>query len=148
MTKTQSTFSVVAVTLLLLAMFPMFNQPTAAQSEAGAVGACIDFDACFVVTVRECFYNFGGVWIGEGSSCASDPIVLFSSPSEACCLPGGNCVELTPALCAEAGGSPSIHGTDCFLAACPQSCYADVDSDGTVGILDFLDLLAAWGDCS
>jgi len=26
-------------------------------------------------------------------------------------------------------------------------CAADIDGDGTVGILDFLDVLTAWGDC-
>jgi len=30
----------------------------------------------------------------------------------------------------------------------PDTCPADIDGDGTVGILDFLDVLAAWGDCS
>ena len=27
------------------------------------------------------------------------------------------------------------------------TCPSDVNNDGTVGILDFLDLLGAWGDC-
>ena len=46
----------------------------------------------------------------------------------------------------EAGGTPSP--VACLQVTCPQPCAADVDGDGTVGILDFLDLLAAWGDCS
>ena len=31
--------------------------------------------------------------------------------------------------------------------ACPPSCPADVDHDGVVGITDFLILLANWGLC-
>ena len=39
MTKRLTGFSVFAITLLLLASFPMFNQPRAvAQSEGGGIG--------------------------------------------------------------------------------------------------------------
>ena len=54
---------------------------------------------------------------------------------------------LIPELCMEAGGTQSPLGTPCSAASCPQPCVADLDGDGNVGIVDFLDLLAAWGLC-
>jgi len=50
-------------------------------------------------------------------------------------------------------GDPIMDGGGNSLLYCgppipiPDTCPADVDGDGTVGINDFLDLLAAWGDC-
>ena len=60
---------------------------------------------------------------------------------------------LTPAqLCpADLDGDGAVGIVDLLqlLAAwgpCP-GCTADLDGDGVVGILDFVDLLAAWGPC-
>ena len=139
MTKRLTGFSVLAVTLLVMASVPMFNQPTAvAQVEGGGIGACITLAGCGIVFESTCT-SFDGIWLGEGSSC--------ETVSTACCLVNGACVVLTPELCAEAGGTSSGFATPCSQITCDQPCYGDVDGDGTVGILDFLDLLAAWGDC-
>ncbi len=153
MTKTQSTFSVVAVTLLLLAMFPMFSQPSAvAQSEGGVSGACVAFGQCFLASADSCVAGFGQ-WYGEGTFCTGDTPCspLFGCPpaSTACCLGDGTCAVLITELCVEAGGT-SVFGdlpTPCSAVTCPQPCVADLDGDTVVGINDFLDLLAAWGPC-
>ena len=31
---------------------------------------------------------------------------------------------------------------------CPAAIFGDIDGDGTVGITDFLTLLAVWGPCA
>ncbi len=156
MTKTHSTFTVLAVTLLVLASVPMFNQPTAvAQSEAGGSGACATAGfGCLELFTGDACIIIGGAWYGEGSECDVDGNIPcdsngFCPPiSVACCLGDRGCFALVPDLCVEMGGTPSGPGTPCSLVACDQPCYGDVDGDGTVGINDFLDVLAAWGDCS
>ncbi len=151
MTKRLTGFSVFAITLLLLASFPMFNQPTAvAQSEAGVTGACASSGgSCIDLSSDSCF-AFGGVWYGEGSFCAGNVPCdsNFTCPTSitACCLGDGTCVVLVLDLCVEAGGTSSPF-TPCSAVTCDQPCYGDVDGDGMVGITDFLDLLAAWGAC-
>ncbi len=74
----------------------------------------------------------------------------------ACCLPDASCQELRESDCTMAGGI--WHGPDgvcgdfnqngsddvCETTTCPH----DIDNDGMVGIVDFLDLLANWGPCS
>ena len=152
MTKRLTGFSVFAATLLLLASFPMFNQPSAvAQSEEGGNGACTVGGVCLATDAGSCVLLFG-VWYGEGTFCSGDfvcnpdycPVI-----STACCLGDGTCVALVPELCVEAGGT-SVFGdlpTPCSVAACSQPCVADLDGDQTVGITDFLELLAAWGAC-
>jgi uncharacterized membrane protein YeaQ/YmgE (transglycosylase-associated protein family) len=61
----------------------------------------------------------------------------------ACCLPNGTCDDETAADCAEDGGV--FHPeTTCDDVSC-GSCPGDIDSDGQVGVVDFLALLEAWG---
>ncbi len=153
MTKTTSTFTVLAVTLLVLASFPMFNQPTAvAQSEAGGNGACtlVGFGCLELLTGDVCI-SIGGQWYGEGSECGiADPCdsLGFCPPrSVACCLGDGGCFAVVPDLCVEMGGTPTPAPAVCSDVTCDQPCYGDVDGDGAVNITDFLDVLAAWGDC-
>ncbi len=152
MTKTQSTFSVVAVTLLVLASVPMFNQPTAvAQAEGGGFGACLTpaFGCAFAISGDKCL-SLQGMWYGQGSFCSGKfacDTVFGSCPPEsvACCLGDGTCLVMVPNLCLETGGTPS--NTACFQVTCDQPCYGDVDGDGSVGITDFLEVLAEWGAC-
>ena len=153
MTKTRSTFAIVAVTLLVLASVPMFNQPTAvAQSEGGATGACdaVRF-GCLVLLTGDTCIDLSGQWYGEGSECGMagpcDSLGFCPPRSVACCLGDGGCFAVVPDLCVDMGGTPSPPGTRCSEVTCDQPCYGDVDGDGAVGINDFLDLLAAWGDC-
>jgi hypothetical protein len=52
----------------------------------------------------------------------------------------------------EVSGSYTDGGGNSLLYCPPQipvpdTCPADIDNDGTVGINDFLDVLAAWGSC-
>ena len=151
MNKRLTGFSVFAVALLLLAMFPMFNQPTAvAQSEEGGTGACVFMGICSTSFSDSCAGQLG-LWYGEGSFCVGpipcDSFGLCPPRSAACCLGDGGCVALVRDLCVEAGGTPSPPFTPCSQVTCPQPCSADIDGDGMVGIVDFLDLLAAWGPC-
>ncbi len=47
-----------------------------------------------------------------------------------------------------APGSAGLNGPRGLLILDdPAECRADIDVDGTVGIIDLLDLLAAWGAC-
>jgi hypothetical protein len=65
----------------------------------------------------------------------------------ACCLPTDGCALTTETSCSAAGGVYQGNGVSCGAAACPLPCVADLDGNGTVGIGDFLLLLAAWGVC-
>ena len=71
----------------------------------------------------------------------------------ACCLAEATCQELRESDCTEAGGqwkgAESICGDfdqDGIDDAC-ESCRSDTNGDGVVNVLDFLILLADWGDC-
>ena len=73
----------------------------------------------------------------------------------ACCFGDATCQELRDSDCVQAGGlwqgPDSVcgdfnqNGIDdaCETSSCPH----DIDNDGMVGIVDFLDLLASWGPC-
>ena len=130
-----------------------------AQSEDGGLfGACFQGHiggdgggTCVLTFTPDGCASMGSSWIWFGLNSWCDPVsneVLLSRGSTACCLGDGTCAVLIPALCEEAGGTASLAGnTPCSAMACSQTCSADVDGDGEVGILDFLDVLRAWGAC-
>ena len=156
MNKRRRTFlGLFAVAFVLLALNPIFSrEPRAvAQREGGVLGACVQQlgGSCLLITADECA-KLLGLWYGEGTFCKGDtPCSRFTGcppASTACCLGDGTCVVLVPELCVEAGGTPAIVDvTPCFAATCPQPCVGDLDNNGDVGITDFLDLLANWGQC-
>ena len=124
-----------------------------AQTAGPATGACVRLAGdCVITTVNTCLIQFG-TWYGEGTTCNADeacdsqPINACPPVSQACCLTDGSCTVLTNAICVDAGGTPQSVGVYCTDRPCPAACDADIDGDGTVGITDFLDLLAAWGPC-
>ena len=157
MNKRQRTlFSLFAAALVLLALFPMSgHEPrAAAQSEGGVLGACVQQlgGSCVLTTGDDCTKFQFGLWYGEGTFCQGDtpcsPFAGCPPISSACCLDDGRCLVLVPELCVEAGGNPLIVDlTPCFAVNCPQPCVGDLDDDGIVGIVDFLDLLHNWGPC-
>ena len=71
---------------------------------------------------------------------------IFACIAGACCF-GDSCVVVADVDCIAAGGNYQGNNTTCEASNCTDNCPADVDGDGTVGITDFLDLLAAWGPC-
>ncbi len=155
MNKGQRTiFSLFALALVLPALRPMFShEPRAvAQSEGGVLGACVQpGGSCVLITADECA-KVEGLWYGEGTFCNGNtpcsPFTGCPPASTACCFGDGTCVVLVPELCVEAGATPTIVDvTPCFAVTCPQPCVGDLDNDGSVGINDFLDLLANWGPC-
>ena len=154
MNKGQGTIlSIFAVALVLWGL-PMFShEPRAvAQSEGGALGACVQpGGSCLLMAADECA-KASGLWYGQGTFCngntACSPLTGCPPASTACCLGDGTCVVLVAELCVEAGGTPTIVDvTPCFAVACPQPCVGDVDNDGNVGINDLFDLFANWGAC-
>jgi len=145
-----------ALVLVLPALYPMIShEPRAvAQSEAAALGACVlqQGGSCVLTTADACTKFQFGLWYGEGTFCNGDtPCSTFAGCppiSTACCLGNGTCLVLVPELCVEAGGTPTIVDlTPCFAVNCPPPCVGDLDDDGIVGIVDFLDLLQNWGMC-
>ncbi len=68
------------------------------------------------------------------------------APTGACCVDGA-CSLVTADDCTALAGTYDGDGAFCSQSAC-GACPGDADGDGTVGITDFLALLAAWGPCS
>ncbi len=64
----------------------------------------------------------------------------------ACCL-DGLCITTAAADCSGNSGSWGGPDSSCADFNCPESCPADVDGDGDVGVSDILMLIASWGTC-
>ena len=92
----------------------------------------------------------GGIYVVDGS-----PTLTGCKFSENTASQGGG-LDIHPTSSATVTNSMfcdnlprDIHGPVDLqnISTCPNPCPADVDGDGTVGITDFLDVLAAWGAC-
>ncbi|MFN0137147.1 MAG: proprotein convertase P-domain-containing protein [Phycisphaerae bacterium] len=67
--------------------------------------------------------------------------------TQACCLPGGGCIDIDPGLCVQQlCGVPAGPGSSCSTTICPV-CPGDVNGDGLVNLTDLSMLLAAFGSC-
>jgi len=131
--------AVVAVVGVLagLAVTQTRDQPT-----EGATGACcLQGNACLPnVTAEFCILIAEGIYQGDGTTCGGD--------CGMCCIDKIECHQIwSPDHCAHTGGHFFGNlpcGPD---GPCGRSvCDSDIDGDGEVGILDFLDLLANWNN--
>jgi hypothetical protein len=112
------------------------------QSTEGATGACcLPGNACLPQSTAEfCIVIVKGVYQGDGTTCGGD--------CGMCCIDKIEChSSWSPDHCAYTGGQffgniPCGPDSPCG----PSVCDSDIDGDGEVGILDFLDLLANWTD--
>lgn len=93
-----------------------------------------------------------GDYKGNNTTCGT---VTCPPPTGACCFSTGFCLELTETDCGNAGGSWSGIGSVCEddngngqADACEAECPADVNGDGELDILDFLDYIDSFGTCS
>lgn len=76
---------------------------------------------CIVTTAADC-QNLGGVYQGDGTTCTG---------TQACCLPGGGCINADPLCCInELGGVPQGPGTSCTT---PEACCMP---DGSCQMMD------------
>ncbi len=113
----------------------------------GPTGACcLPNDQCLPGTSQSlCENELGGTYQGDDTMC---PGPTCTVEPEACCLRNGTCVDVSSVDCTVLGGTPQGPGSTCAtIPACTPVCSEDTDGDGTVGILDFLDVLATWGPC-
>ena len=53
------------------------------------------------------------------------------TPTEACCLPDGSCVDVSASTCRQMGGTPQGPGTNCSTTICPQPPQACCLPDGS-----------------
>ena len=106
-------------------------------------------------TEAECA-DIGGIYYGDGTvECPPEsPCSIYG----ACCQPiTGTCSIDNEPGCFNGGVNSGIwkgEGTDCLdndfngsPDICEATCPADLDTDGDVGIVDFLILLSQWGPC-
>jgi hypothetical protein len=79
---------------------------------ADPVGACCDsMGGCTVTTAAACAAS-GGVYSGDGTACGG---------VEACCLPGGSCIDADRVCCTSLlGGIAQGPGSNCGNSSCPQ----------------------------
>ncbi|MEI7658195.1 MAG: GC-type dockerin domain-anchored protein [Phycisphaerae bacterium] len=69
--------------------------------QPGTGACCLPDGSCQVLLEADCAGR-GGLYRGEGASCAT---ANCPAPSGACCLSNGNCLILSPANCTVVGGS-------------------------------------------
>jgi len=116
---------------------------------ASCGACCMPDESCVDLTSPDVCTALGGSFEADIECPAA------SCEVAACCLADASCVVLREADCTAAGGvwhGPDgicgdfdQNGTDdvCETPTCPH----DINGDGIVGIVDFLDLLAHWGPC-
>ncbi len=116
---------------------------------ASCGACCMPDESCVDLTSPDVCTALGGSFEADIECPAA------SCEVAACCLADASCVVLRDADCAAAGGvwhGPDgicgdfdQNGTDdvCETPTCPH----DVNGDGIIGIVDFLDLLGHWGPC-
>jgi len=64
-----------------------------------------------------------------------DPIDC-PEPREACCFRDGSCLDLDPAACRSAGGTPQGPGTSCATVQCPPPPACDDCPPGSIPLVD------------
>ena len=144
MKRPSATHVLLAIVAVLLGFNLVDVNPAAVQAASGDIRRCCfpTTGQCLDIDVFECIVAGGSPGI-SGSSCSEGEC----GPG-ACCVAGDCLVVFDGLNCAAQGGVYQGWSSKCAGVRCEAlPCPADVDGDGTVGILDFLDLLAAWGDC-
>ena len=116
---------------------------------ASCGACCMPDESCVDLTSPNACAALGG------SHEADTECFQTSCETAACCLADASCLLLRETDCTAAGGvwhGPNgicgdfnQNGTDdvCETPTCPH----DINGDGTVGVVDFLNLLASWGPC-
>ncbi len=147
---------------------PTVTGCTFTGNASGSFGGGMSNEVNSHPTVINCTFSgntadFGGGMFNGSSTTVTDCSFCNNDPNDisggffdgggnvfkcvgACCL-DDSCIVAFEANCIAAGGTYQGDVTTCEASTCPTPCPADVDGDGTVGINDFLDLLAAWGPC-
>ncbi len=124
-----------------------FGNALAIEGDIVVVGTRFADDACpedpgCDSGVAYVFHHDAGVWTQAGKLRASDTAQLDFFGADVAVNAGEALVSCH--LDDDAGtASGSVYLFDAVNVGCP--CPADLDTDGMVGINDFLDLLAAWG---
>jgi hypothetical protein len=102
---------------------------------------CLPNGNCTVISVQECITS-GGAFQGVGASCNGVSCDVTAGP---CCFLD-MCIESTEDQCASTGGVFQGVGVSCDNVDCGPLCPWDCEPtpEGTVGINDFLEVLAQW----
>lgn len=94
--------------------------PNPTQQPCSGVGACCHGPSdCVLDSAAHCAAT-GGVYMGDGTDCSTDPCEVINPPTGGCCFPLGFCEVHTPGDCAAAGGTYLGNGTTCVGANCPR----------------------------
>ncbi len=109
------------------------------------LGACCGGDACWEMDYSDCL-DGGGVFHGEDIVC--EMVECYGLNSGACCLGSLCLVTANEDACLDAEGE--FQGIQVFCAdeivEC-IGCPADLNGDGSVEVLDIIELISAWGAC-
>ncbi|MCO6435650.1 MAG: hypothetical protein J5J06_01015 [Phycisphaerae bacterium] len=88
---------------------------------SGAPASCTDGDVLDTATcprIDQGNYHAFVVWYNSELSCG----LIDLSDDRACCLPDGNCLELTPEACGDLHGKSGPEGQTCANAVCQGAC--------------------------
>ncbi len=144
-TRHRTIVALLTVIAVLLALNLILVSSPAAQAGGTPRRCCIPATlTCELLTLPDC-QAVGGISYPIGTDCT------FECGPGACCV-SDNCIFVSGEEdCINLGGiyqgyDPSA---DCAAIQCEAAppCPADLDTDGEVGIIDFLILLQLWGPC-
>ncbi len=104
-----------------LSDFDPENGPTTAGDQGNVSGETTG--ECVVMDRFTC-ESEGGVYKGDGVPCTA---ATCTEPTEACCLPSGECHDAVPASCVQLGGVPQGTNSECGSAS--GCCFGNGDCD-------------------
>ncbi len=108
------------------------------------IGACCGGTACWEMDYTACLEG-GGVFSGEDTIC--EMVECLGSEAGGCCLNDTCIMAAAEIACLDVGGE--FHGAlvECEDVECYVGCPEDINGNGSVDVLDIIELISAWGAC-
>jgi hypothetical protein len=111
---------------------------------SSGIGACCGGTGCWEMDYTSCL-DGGGIFAGEDTIC--EMVECLGMEAGGCCLNDTCIMAAAESACLDAGGE--FHGAlvECEDVECYVGCPEDINGNGSVDVLDIIDLISAWGAC-